>query len=288
MQERKCPACGTIHLELDEAAGQRYISSAMSASENSGLSPDQILEAYRKCHVCSAPSDEFVDAQSEDAPSGRSIPVVVRSTPAQPSAQGAVDLIRTELIVPSEMGPYAKKHGAIFDRVRARYFVIGEVPSELVNFLPRERREREHIQPPTCRCGLHTRLITNTKNGSWFYGCSNYPHCRQTVDYEKHLRNIGRSGDMSAVSALSKEPQPDRSKGEALVSETVKGGYPIDYQSEMADLVRVGVEVLGSQTQLLKWLSGRKVSLDGQAPTELVRTVEGCRKVKSLLLELRQ
>lgn len=288
MQKRKCLACGTIHLELDEATGQRYISRAMSASENSGLSPDQILEVDRKCHVCSAPSDEFVDAQSEDAPSGRSIPVVVRSTPAQASAEGAAELTRTELIVPSEMGPYAKKHGATFDQVSARYFVIGEVPSELVNFLPRERREKAHIQPPTCRCGLHTRLITNTKSGSWFYGCSNYPHCRQTVDYEKHLRDIGSSGDMSAVSALSKEPEPKRSRGKALVSETVKSGYPIEYQSEMADLVRVGVEVLGSQTQLLKWLSGPKVSLEGQAPTELMKTVEGCRKVKSVLLLLRQ
>ena len=186
------------------------------------------------------------------------------------------------------MGVYGKQYGAIFDKIRCQYYVIGAVPLQLINFLPRQvQRARPHVLAPDCpRCGYHTVLITETKDGSWFYGCSRYrvAGCKGSVDYEKHLANIGVDGDISAIKALQRMSSDEVVKGHR--KEPARTQLDKEHQQLIVDIARLGVDVLGSQNKFIGWIAGPKLTLKGKNPTEEMRTLEGCERVKALLLSM--
>lgn len=293
MEEAKCAQCGTIHLVLSESDAMRFIDDENTAARSEGRPTDASVESYRQCSVCGETEDRFVAVEIGDIRSGRSVPIVIRDK----SSSQAEDVrnfdsgqqIRTYLNVPNEMVSYAKRHGAYFDKEQRRFYVLGEVPSDLCNLLPKEEVKRPYIVPPSCpKCGFHTELIKNTKSGAWFYGCSRYRShgCKGSVDYDKHLIAHGEATETTAFSSLKKVRDPEITK--RVASGRSRLGVSVKYQEAFADVVKLGVDILGSPAQFKKWLTERKVGLGGRTPTDVMKTLQGCGDVKKILLSMRE
>jgi hypothetical protein len=288
MRQVKCIKCGGLYVVVSENEAQQAIDAANTKSVARGVVPSASMESFLMCFHCNAPSTSFVDAPLQDVPPGCSLAPIVIVAPASPSHQSGDISGRTYLNIPYEMLAYAKLHGVIFDKIRHQYFVIGGVPLELMNFLPRQAQQtRPRVLAPDCpRCGYHTVLITETKNGGWFYGCSRYrtTGCKGSVDYEKHLSSIGVDGDISAIRALQKMSNDEvvklHEKGPASTQ------LDKEHQEAIVEIARLGIDVLGNQNKFISWIVGPKLTLQGKTPTEDMRTREGCERVKALLLSM--
>jgi ssDNA-binding Zn-finger/Zn-ribbon topoisomerase 1 len=291
MKEAKCAQCGTIHIVLTESEALRYIEGENARAKREGRTPSASIESYRTCSVCGAAGDTFVSVEVGDDQVSRSVPIVICDTQGTEEGGAREEVTyprsRTYLNVPSEMVSYAKRHGAIFDRSRQRFYVLGDAPSELVNLLPRPEVKRPHIVPPQCpKCGFHTVLIKNTKSGAWFFGCSRYRShgCKGSVDYDKHLASLGIPNDTSALGSLRRISDPENESCDS--AEQKRPGVSAEYREAFQEVVQLGIDTLGSQAQFMKWLIEPKVALKGRTPTEALKSLEGCADVKRLLLTL--
>ncbi len=197
------------------------------------------------------------------------------------------DGTRTYLNVEDGMHEYAKRHGASFDKQRQQWFVIGEVPPELVNLVPKQpNKPANHIVAPACpRCGFHTVKLPNKKDGSMFWGCSQYrvSGCRGSVDYEEYLDTLGTKNSKSIIEALQPDvpehinPTQAKRYGIAEVTPAVR--------AEIAEIATFAQKVFRSPQQSERWLTSPKVGLQGRTPIESMKSLDGCRQVKALILE---
>lgn len=194
----------------------------------------------------------------------------------------------TELVVPPGLSHYAATHGAKFDKRRGKWVVVGTIPSELVNFLPRPApAERTKLEPPRCpTCGCEMRIV-RSRAGEEFWGCSQFraTGCRQSISLEKHLDSLGRPVMPAVVDALAFNPVAGRAPRPSGGSSRNEGPDS-EVERSIRDIVERGATILGRDLPV--WLRSPKLALGNVSPVSMMSTSEGRRKVLDLLDRIRQ
>jgi hypothetical protein len=304
MRTVKCPKCSALYEAISAERAREVMSADYAKTTRKGGTQVVEMESFLDCFHCATPSSSFVDAPIEECPPGCTLAQIVLPEPVQTKSATALgspekgsnflDLPSPHepkrfgthyLVVPTEMIGYAKHHGARFDGGKREFYVVGDVPAELFNFLPREApKAKPHVVAPMCPiCTFHMVLITNTKSGSWFYKCAQrfVRNCRGTVDYERHLKSVGQATDGSAFSAFASSQE----NGTAVVKakSVPKASLTMTHKIAVAEIAQLGVEILGSSASFKSWLESPKTALGKRSPLEEMRTLEGCEKVNALL-----
>ncbi len=115
---------------------------------------------------------------------------------------------KTYLVDMEGIGPYAQCNGALFDETLGRWYVVGDVPNELWGLLPKSfNKPLPEDAAPLCPfCSVPMRLVVNSTDKSFFWGCSNYyksncqgsrPYTGEVISNDKsstsidsHLNNV--------------------------------------------------------------------------------------------------
>jgi hypothetical protein len=191
---------------------------------------------------------------------------------------------RTYLDTSDGMGEYAKGYGALYDKRRGQWYVVGEVPLDLLNLIPKVPRSKAPpVVAPSCPiCGFHTKLI-EAKNGP-FYGCSQHAisGCRGSIDHDRYLETIGQPRPKSVGNILN--PGASEKSGRAVPpakTSTIKMNPKL--RSAIKEIEKRCVAEFSSKAELDRWLSVPKRALDGKTPLECMSTLEGCKKVIHLI-----
>ena len=191
---------------------------------------------------------------------------------------------RTYLDTSDGMGYYAKQHGALFDRDQLKWYVEGEVSTELLGLLPKEKRLRKvHVIAPLCPiCSFHTIRKTNHIDGSLFWGCSQFSitNCKGSVDYEDYLNAQGIQTAISAADALTQSSNSTRALAPDVT--TIEN---LDLLNKRKLIVQLVIENFG-HVDGEKWLSLPKVGLNAKTPISLMKDLDGCETVLKLIRRL--
>jgi hypothetical protein len=193
---------------------------------------------------------------------------------------------RTYLDTSDGMSAYAERHGAKLEKATGRWYVDGEVPPELVGLIPKKPNKAVHVVAPSCpRCGGST-IQRNGPTGP-FWGCTRYPRCKGTVDYEEHLDPIHNMDDTQVGSLLARR---NAAKDPSPPSPTANGGnhadLPRQLRLEVERIVALAIALRGGERQAQKWLNSPMVRFKGNTPLSMMTTIEGCRAVEDLLQDL--
>lgn len=184
----------------------------------------------------------------------------------------------TDINVPTGMEWFAKLHGAVFDEGRGCWSVSGDVPPELVNFLPRTQYLPVRIRPPSCpNCGTPMIKQRSARTGV-FWGCSNYwgvTRCKGSRSLQSHPEWLK---DLSPETSASAPPGAPQAVCRAAA-------VAPDLERRIRRIVQLAVRVLGTEdTQT--WFERPKVGLGSRAPVTLLHSRDGRRKVVQLLIKI--
>ena len=192
----------------------------------------------------------------------------------------------TYLEVRLDAESHAKRFGAQRDSF-GRWYVTGQVPNELLNYLPRKAGRRTEEPPPECPlCRSEMRKATSSSgNLYWFCTARSKTGCSGTIDYVKYLEQaallpaIGELASGLAESFISENLSSlDASRG------TGRGTHPL--KNRWLEIVELAFAVLGNERQVMRWMTQPKLALGRQAPIRKLGTAEGCDTVERLLREL--
>lgn len=177
------------------------------------------------------------------------------------------------LLITSATEEYAKEYGAQFDRKRG-WYVVGEVPVELEEFLIRSPRKRtENITVYCPQCGGQMKL-KKSRAGNIFWSCMLYPKCRGS-------RNVEDTGVDSEAKPIAEIVEPKTvNKNGANVE--IKNGA----EAEIAQIVALALKELGSNGNVEAWFSSPKVALNGKRPFDVIRSAAGRKLLLKLLREI--
>lgn len=193
----------------------------------------------------------------------------------------------TYLTVPNDAAEYARRFGAQRDAL-GQWFVVGVVPSDLLNFLPRLPNPLFYeLEPPCPVCGALMRKV-QTKSGNllWICPARKRTGCDGLLRYEDYLQQVApvttlrdflpQMGTLLLPAAPREEP-----------SEPPKPTPPHPLRERWTAIVRRAFEVIGDARQVMLWLEQPKVALGFNAPIRMLGSEEGCAAVVRLLEELR-
>jgi ssDNA-binding Zn-finger/Zn-ribbon topoisomerase 1 len=182
------------------------------------------------------------------------------------------------LEIPDAMLAYAAAYGAVMDAQSKRWYVVGGVPIELLNFVPKPVRGAPPESHPDCpKCGSNMKKRYNRRDGGAFWGCTRYPQCTGTVDWKYEMPPYlaeGLKPILAAQGGNSPEPKGSNFLDIALL------------KPSMERVVTLAAEKLGGTKAARRWLDTPKVALQGKKPLELMGSVEGCQQVEQLLAAL--
>lgn len=191
---------------------------------------------------------------------------------------------RTYLDTSDGLSGYAESHGAQFDKQRRQWYVVGEVPLDLLNLVPKKSRGKTPaVVAPSCPiCGFHTRLIEG-KNGP-FFGCSQYPisGCRGSIDHDRYLESVGLPVARSVGDILNPVPSI-QSTPAGLPAKSSTPKLRPNLESAIHEIERLCSTEFSSKAELDRWLKTPKRALNGKTPLECMSTLDGCKKVKHLI-----
>jgi hypothetical protein len=193
----------------------------------------------------------------------------------------------TYLSIPADAESHARRFGAQRDGSGC-WYVVGTVPNELRNYLPRKQNASFYEFTPTCpRCGATMRK-TIGKAGDAFWGCVTHfaTGCKGTIDYRDYLDDAAPS--LSIGDFL---PRPERSFLLPDLSLGKYGDAPASMASDRlqdawSDIIRHALDILGGELQVRRWMTQPKVRFKNRAPLEMMVTESGCAAVKALLDEV--
>lgn len=185
----------------------------------------------------------------------------------------------TWLAVPLDAASYARRHGARWSARDRAWFVVGDVPPELVNYLPAEERSKVAagpVQCPICSAPMFRRL--NRQDGTYFWGCMRWPTfgCKGAVSLESTV-DMGDSPIKSAADWLLGQVEAGRRPDSCL------NGRELASREALTELLSAAILVLGSVEQTVKWLRMKKVGLGYKMPVECLGTADGRAAVLKLL-----
>lgn len=189
---------------------------------------------------------------------------------------------KTFLEIPASMSAYAKGHGAQFDYRLRQWFVVGDVPAALTDFLPAIRRTRTNEVGPSCpKCGSHTVMKYRKSDGNGFWSCARYPSCRGAVEWTE-----GGAKPVAEVALRTLTAGEGEVKFDARETERKRtaGALRIRWTQIIAD----AAEVLGSPEATELWLTSPSQSLTGKKPVELMDTLDGCARVEVVVAAMRR
>jgi hypothetical protein len=199
-----------------------------------------------------------------------------------------MDKEKTTLAVPPDAWEHAKRFGAKRDRETGIWFVVGPVPGELQNYVPRLRNAHFQEHVPRCPlCGAKTRKSLN-RNGALYWECAKRAKsgCRGALDYRLDYKGdeapaaiINSSGRTKAVgkffggSPLS--PAPTR-----------KTAHPL--RVRWIEIVKEAATAFGGAKQAAGWLERPNAAFDHRAPIRILGTEEGCDAILKFLRDAQQ
>ncbi|WP_374326930.1 MbcA/ParS/Xre antitoxin family protein [Azonexus sp.] len=192
----------------------------------------------------------------------------------------------TYLEVRCDAESHARRFGAKRDSA-GRWYVIGTIPNELLNYLPRKAgRRKEEVVPecPLCHAEMR-KAIGRSGNLYWYCVERNQTGCRGTIDYLKHLEqavSLPTLGELA--SELVESFESERLASQAEKPGTTQGTHPLAKQ--WLDITKLAFSVIGTEKQVMLWLTQPKLSLGNQTPIRKLGTEEGCEEVKHLLNDL--
>jgi ssDNA-binding Zn-finger/Zn-ribbon topoisomerase 1 len=179
-------------------------------------------------------------------------------------------LKRTVLDVPAAQARFAEDRGAEYDAHLHVWYVDGDIPIELAEYVPSILRSRDYTSEvvPSCpRC--HSRMVLRFTNiAEDFWGCSNFPRCRGA-----------RSGDYDVAQKTNPHHKPPFSS-----SEPGDEASP-ELRVEQERLLAFVKQCLPNGPEMLRWLNFPRHRFDGKNAISMLKSREGCDKVDSLLRE---
>ena len=190
----------------------------------------------------------------------------------------------TILSVPSDAAEHAERFGAKHDATNGSWIVVGAVPRELLNYVPRPKNQRFQETAPRCPlCGSPTRRLINSA-GNPFWACVTYfkTGCPGVVDYLDYLDSVeplakvGKFLPKLAGSLFGpSEPPPDNN---------AKAPHPL--KQRWQEVVQEAGAVIGDDNQAVRWLYQPKVAFNNKTPLEMCDTEAGCDAVLKMLRDV--
>jgi ssDNA-binding Zn-finger/Zn-ribbon topoisomerase 1 len=183
---------------------------------------------------------------------------------------------KTVLNIPPSHRDYAMTLGAFYDKEIGCWCVLGDVPTELLDYIDSAPRQRDYVadRVPACpKCGCGMKLRTG-QGYDPFWGCSNYPRCKEKVQLDEFdASSPTKASDFfHAVPASLPVHVPDE-----------RGGEPLSVKEEAQRLVNLAIDLLGSEPAASRWFKKEKITLGGKRPIDLIVTLDGCASVEKLL-----
>lgn len=193
----------------------------------------------------------------------------------------------TLLAVPEDAIAHAKRFGAKYDPTTKQWFVTGDVPRELLNYLPRVANQQFHEPTPSCpQCGGAMRKIYRV-DGSAFWGCLAYfrTGCRGLIDYVEYLEALA---PLTTLGDFLPNEKGLKSVSEAQTPtlRSLQRKPPHHLTARWLAITQEALQLIGSERRATRWLEQPKLAFNNKSPTEMMGTDEGCDAVVRLLREI--
>lgn len=189
------------------------------------------------------------------------------------------------LDVPYANRVYAQEKGATWDKEKKQWYVWGDVPVDLLGFLPKPTPMpiKRPLGPSCPKCGCIMELRSRKSDGEQFWGCSAYPRCQESTPYIPKsgldhaaavaIREIFGSENDKPNARASKPPSPPNPEKDKLVARA-------------AAIYELATTAIKGQAQVNRWFNTPKMALGRRMPKEVLDTQQGCEQVEKLLREL--
>lgn len=190
----------------------------------------------------------------------------------------------TILSVPHDATGHAKRFGAMRDHATGTWYVVGKIPAELQNYVPRPENKRfNELAPPCPSCGGPTRKVIG-HGGQPFWSCvaNRRAGCRGVVNYLDYLDAVAPVVKVGAF--LPKVVGSLFGPAESPTTSAPKGPHPL--KEKWREIVQEAATVLGDDKQAVRWLFEPKLAFKNKAPVEMCGTDAGCRAVVELLRDV--
>ena len=176
---------------------------------------------------------------------------------------------QTILRIPKAHRQYAVEHGARYDSAQHVWYVVGDVPPALTEYVPRARRVRDYTKETVPSCPNCGRAMIWIDADVPFWGCARYRNagCRST-----HPRGYTRH--MAATSSLPNAISNDPTKPSTFARKI-----------HLTRLLSLLHQHLKGNDTILDWLNARRAELDGKSALESMDTLEGFRRVEKFISE---
>jgi hypothetical protein len=151
----------------------------------------------------------------------------------------------TYLNIPSDAAEYARRFGALRDR-SGQWFVVGLIPRELINFLPRQANPRFYEWEPPCPiCGaLMQKVMATSKNWLWLCTARRRTGCKGRMRYEEYLEKVEPTktlGDyLPKLGTLLQPASPQKDPDQSL-----KPKHSHQLRERWIEIVRRAFEAIG-------------------------------------------
>jgi hypothetical protein len=190
----------------------------------------------------------------------------------------------TILSVPPDATEHAKRFGAKFDSRTSTWFVVGPVPRELLNYVPRQKNERLQETAPSCPvCGAPTRKLASSK-GDLFWGCVTYfkVGCPGMVDYLDYLDDVEPLAKVGKY--LPKVVGSLFGPSESSCDIKEHKAHPL--KPRWQEIISEAAKIFGDDKQAVRWLYEPKIAFNNKSPVQMCGTEAGCDAVLQLLRDV--
>lgn len=176
-------------------------------------------------------------------------------------------------VIDAEMAEYAKRYGALYDRIHKAWYVQGAVPVELAKLVVTPSAEAAIVRgfAPVCtKCGADMRVVRNKVSDREFWACSNFraTGCRSYLPYAEGLAQVHEQ--------MSRFHDHEWQRGVIRINAR-------ETRRLIVDLAQQAVRYLGSEPAAKQWLLTRNPYLSGMRPVDVMVDYWGCKKVGAAL-----
>ena len=193
----------------------------------------------------------------------------------------------TLLVVPDDAIAHAVRFGAERDPITNQCYVIGEVPKELLNYLPKVAN-RPFLEPvPSCpKCGGPMRKIYRF-DGNAFWGCFAYfrTGCKGAIDYVDYLQQIAPANTLTDF-LPTKEGLTSVEVTTTTPFNSLKAKPPHHMAARWKAITQEALQAIGTERKAIRWLEQPKVAFANKSPIEMMATHKGCDAVEQVLRDI--
>ncbi len=188
------------------------------------------------------------------------------------------------LSVPPDAAEHAERFGAKHDSTNGFWFVVGSVPRELLNYVPRAKSQRlQEIAPRCPLCGSPTRKLVNSA-GNPFWACVTYfkVGCPGVVDYLDYLDAVEPLATLGKY--LPRVVGSFFGPSESPPDINEKASHPL--KARWHEIVQEAATILGGDREAVRWLYEPKIAFNNKAPVQMCGTEAGCDAVLIMLRDV--